>query len=301
MLSGTLAWGETLSFPTSGVAITSATLNISISPYGSGQAEIDATVQVLWKPTWEQIPSTTRALTVSVDGGPAMVLKGVRKIAPFARLFSRLSNVEPDLPSCPPGFDPQTAAVKLTGARGRTIGALTIDDLGECNKVLARLGRRRGAPLWDHGLLDLLWREGGVNTCRPSQLTSTIKLPTSNRARSIDIEMKNTSSIECSVDGYPKLSFLTPQHRTIEVRLARDRRHSKASLATAVPGGVLIITATGPKHRPRCPTRTIESVTIGLPRIAGELHASANRPVSICAGPITTSPVFNPGPFSVAF
>jgi hypothetical protein len=206
---GTLDWGETLTFPTSGVAITSSTLNISIEPYGRSQTQIDAAVQVLWKPTWEQIPATARELTVSVDRGPREIVSGQRKIAAFARLFAGLSNVPPGLFSCPPGVDPATAVVRLVGAAHRALGTVTIDDLGACNQVYLRLGSRRGAPLWDDGLLDLLWRERSVNTCRASQLTSTVTRAsthqTARRTASINIQLKNTSSTECSVDGYPKL------------------------------------------------------------------------------------------------
>jgi hypothetical protein len=302
---GTLDWGETLTFPTSGVAITSSTLNLSIEPYGRSQTQIDAAVQVLWKPAWEQIPATARALAVSVDRGPSEIVSGQRKIAPFARLFAGLSNVPPGLFSCPPGVDPATAVVRLLGAGHRTLGTVTIDDLGGCNQVNLRLGSHSGAPLWDDGLLDLLWRERGVNTCRASQLTSALTRAsthtTARRTASINIQLKNTSSTECSVDGYPKLRLLTPNGQALAVRLARSHRQFPVSLATAAPRDTLVITASWPKGRPPCPTRTIGSIAIRMPGVSGELHTSRRAPFSVCRGPITTSPVFNPGPFSASY
>jgi hypothetical protein len=302
---GTLDWGETLTFPTSGVAVTSATLNVSVEPYGRSQTQIDASVQVLWKPAWEQIPATARALAVSVDRGPSEMVSGQRNIAAFARLFAGLSNVPPGLFSCPPGVDPATAVVRLVGAGRRTLGTVRIDDLGACNQVDLRLGRRRGAPLWDDGLLDLLWRERGVNTCRASQLTSAVTRAsthaTAGRTASINIQVKNTSNTECSVDGYPKLRLLTPNGRPLAVRVARSHRQFPVSLATAAPGDALVITASWPKGRPPCPTRTIGSIALRMPGVSGELHASASDPVSVCRGPITISPVFNPGPFSAIY
>jgi Protein of unknown function (DUF4232) len=296
---GTLDWSETLDFPTSGVALTSATLDISIGPYGRSQTEIDTIATVLWKPTWEQIPAATRSLTVSVDGGPTVIVSGRHKIAAVARLFAKLSNVPPGSFSCPAGFDPATAVVRLDGADGRRLGTLTVSD-GGCDEVYVRLGSRRGAPLWDDGLLNLLWRERGVRTCRASQLTGTIKRALPNGAPSINIELKNTSPTECSLDGYPQLRLLSSDGRPLDVKLARDKKQFSASLATAAPGDTLVISATWPKGRTACPSQTIDSVAIGMPRVPGELHASSTVPVSVCRGPITVSPVFNPGPFSAA-
>lgn len=104
---GTLSWSEILTFPAMIPAVTSASLEIDLSPYGRSQTEIDATATILWRPSWEQIPLATRRLAVSVDNGPSMTVSGARRIDALARLFSELRNVPSFLPSCAGGFDPR--------------------------------------------------------------------------------------------------------------------------------------------------------------------------------------------------
>lgn len=191
--------------------------------------------------------------------------------------------------------------MRLIGAAGRSLGRLAIDDNGYCNQVFADIGGRRGTPLWDDGLLDLLWREGGVRGCLASQFTPTVKPPSRARATvSVNIELKNTSRSECSVDGYPGLRLLTPSGQPLQVRVRRDKQ-SLPSLATADRGETLVITATWRRSRAPCSTRAIDSIGIGIPGMSGRIDGSVPASLSICRGPLTISSVFNPGAFGAGY
>jgi Domain of unknown function (DUF4232) len=292
---GTLDWGETLSFRTSEAGLTSATLEISVDPYASSQARIDAVATVLWKPTWEQVPAGTRGLSVSVDRGPPVIVGARRRIAAFARLFAGLPTMAPGAYSCPAAFDPATALVRLRGAGGRTLGTVRVSDYG-CDEVQFRFGARRAAPLWDDGLLELLWRERAVRSCRASQLTGTItpaKLVAGGHA--IDIKLTNTSRTACSLDGFPRVAFRTADGATLQLGQAHDRTRAPKLVAAAVPRHALVITASWPESRASCPGRSFSSVTLRMPRVSGSLDASGSTAVSVCRGPVRISPVFNPG------
>jgi hypothetical protein len=227
------SWNERLSFPTLAGAVTSASVEIDLGPYGAAQTQFGAVVRVLWRPSWETIPADTRAVAVSVDRGRTLTVSGARTIAALRRVFARLSVVGPGAYSCPLALDSQTARVDLLDHSGRRLGSLNVQDVG-CNWVYYRLGVRRGAPLWDNGILDLLWREGGVLACASAQLAATITpVSRSGSTASLAIAIRNTSHSACSLDGFPTVELLTAQSSRLATPVHRARGRAAPSSATA--------------------------------------------------------------------
>ena len=303
--SGDGSWDEWLNFPTVAGAVTSASLEIDLSPYGAAQAQYSAVIRVLWRPRWEGIPADTSALAVRVDRGPTRTVSGARKIAALRRLFARLSVVGPGAYSCPLALEGQTAVVDLLDRAGRRLGRLDVEDEG-CNWVHFRLGARRGAPLWDNGVLDLLWREGGVLPCTSAQLAATVTpVSRSGPTTSMTVAIRNTGEHQCSVDGFPAVALLTVRGTRIAtpVRDAHGRGAASPTLVTLTPG--VSVSAefmlSWPRDGRSCPADAVTAMALRLPRVSGGLTVSTPAPVEVCRGPITATPVY-PGvsPGSVA-
>jgi hypothetical protein len=288
------SWNEWLSFLTVPGAITSASVEIDLGPYGASQTEFGAVVRVLWRPSWEEIPADTGALAVSVDDGRTLTVSGARKIAALRRVFARLSVVGPGAYSCPLALASQTALVDLLDRSGRLLGSLKVHDVG-CNWVYYRLGLRHGAPLWDNDILDLLWREGAVLACTSAQLAATVTpVSRSGPTASMAVAIRNTSHSECSVDGFPTVELLTSQGSRLATPVHRARGRaapSSATLATLAAGASAEFTLNWPRRGRSCPTAPVSSIAVGLPRVSGGLTLSTPAPVGICRGPITATPV----------
>jgi hypothetical protein len=298
------SWNEWLNFPTVPNAITSASVEIDLEPYGSSQTEFGAVVRVLWCPSWEEIPADTGALAVSVDDGRTLTVSGARKIEALRRVFARLSVVAPGAYSCPSALDNQTALVELLDRSGRLLGSLNVQDVG-CNWVYYRLGVRHGAPLWDNGILDLLWREGAVLACTSAQLAATVTpVSRSGPTASMAVAIRNTSDSECSLDGFPTVELLTSEGSRLATPIHRARGRaapSSATLATLAAGVSAEFTLSWPRSAPSCPAVPVSSIAFHLPRVSGGLTLSPPAPVGICRGPITATPVYvglSPPPLS---
>ena len=288
------SWNEWLSFPTVPGAITSASVEIDLGPYGAAQTEFGAVVRVLWRPTWEEIPAETRAVAVSVEHGRTLTVSGARTIAALRRVFARLSVIGPGAYSCPLALDSQTARVDLLDRSGRLLGGLNVQDVG-CNSVYYRLGMRRGPPLWDNGILDLLWREGGILACTSAQLAATVTpVSRSTSTASMTVAIRNTTPSECSLDGFPTVRLLASQGAQLATPIHRARGRaapSSAALVTLAGGATAEFTLSWPRSGRSCPAGAVSSIAFDLPHLSGRLTASTPAPVGICRGPITATPV----------
>jgi uncharacterized protein DUF4232 len=289
------SWNEWLSFPTVAGAVTSASVEIDLTPYGASQTEFGAVVRVLWRPSWEDIPADTAALAVSIDGGRTLTVSGARKIEALRRVFARLSVVGPGAYSCPAGLDSTTARVDLLDRARRLLGGLNVEDVG-CKWVHYRLGLRRGAPLWDNGILDLMWREGGALACTAAQLAATVTpVSHSGPTASMAVEIRNTSDSECSLDGFPGVELLTSQGSRLAIpirRAGRGAAPSSATLATLAAGVSAEFTLSWPRSGPSCPADPVNSIAFRLPHVMGALTLPTPAPVGICRGPVTATPVY---------
>ncbi len=286
------SWSEWLSFPTVPGAITSATVEIDLAPYGASQTELGAVTRVLWRPSWERIPAGTRALAVSVDGGATLTVAGVNTIAALRRLYARLSVVGPGVYSCPLALESQTARVDLLGRSGQLLGSLNVQDTG-CDWIYSRLAGRRAAPLWDDDILDLLWRDGAVLACRSAQLATTVApVSRSGATASMTIAIRNTGRSECSLDGVPSIELRTSRGDRLAISVHRARGQS-AVLATLGAGDSAAFTLSWPRTGGRtCPAAPVGAIAVHLPRVAGTITGSVPTAVEICRGPITVTPVF---------
>jgi hypothetical protein len=200
--------------------------------------------------------------------------------------------VAPGAYSCPLALDSQTALVDLLDRSGRLLGSLNVQDVG-CNWVYYRLGLRHGAPLWDNGILDLLWREGAVLACTSAQLAATVTpVSRSGSTASMAVAIRNTSDSECSLDGFPTVELLTPQGSRLATPIHRARGRAAPSSATLAAGVSAEFTLSWPRSGPSCPAGPVRSIAFRLPRVSGGLTLSTPAPVGICRGPITATPVY---------
>ena len=209
-------------------------------------------------------------------------------------MFARLPVLGPGAYSCPAAIDNQTARVDLLDHSRRLLGSLNVQDVG-CNWVNYRLGVRRGAPLWDNGILDLLWREDGVLACTSAQLAATVTaVSRSGSTASMAVALRNTSHDECSLDGFPAVALLTSQGSRLATPIRRARggdAPSSATLATLTAGASAEFTLSWPPSGRSCPAAPVSAIALGLPHVSGRLTVSTPAPIEICRGPITATPV----------
>jgi hypothetical protein len=86
--------------------LTSEVLQVSVAAGRGGGTAVRADAEVLWRPSWEEIPAGSRAAAVRLDGvtQPAMT---VADVAGLRDLINADGVVGPGFYSCPDGFSGQ--------------------------------------------------------------------------------------------------------------------------------------------------------------------------------------------------
>jgi hypothetical protein len=288
----TSSWQETRSFPGQTERVTSELLTISTAPAQGGGTAIRSDAVVLWRPTWEQIPSTARAARVRLDG----YVQGTVTGAGLARLRTLVDTqpvVAPGAYACPAGFPGQAIAVTFVDARGRALARIASNSADGCRWLSVRVGARRGPALlggWD--LPTRLWAAGALTRCTAAQLTVSVSKPSVYPAgASAAIRVRNNARAPCSLKGTPSIELMSAAGRRLPVS---DRRVGVSSSVVSAPRhGTLVAGVSWPARSRRCTLPLPTSARIGLPGVRPRVEVAltpSRRRLGPCSGRLSISP-----------
>jgi hypothetical protein len=285
-------WSEMVTFRDVTGRLTSEILQVSVAAGRGGGTAVRADAEVLWRPSWEQIPASTRAAAVKLDG----VAQPVMTVADVARVRD-LINADgvagPGGYSCPAGRSGQDVTVTFLDGRERPVARVSSNSLDGCDFLAISVGGRRGPALWGGAsLVQRLWSLGALVRCTAGQLTvSMSRVSDSPAGDSATISVHNRAQTPCSLQGYPSLELLSANGRRLPNAHTRER--SPPGVATA-PGHIGLSANVFWPAQTRCPKPAAASVIVRIPGIPHPfpvpLRTSRTR-FGPCDGQLTISPI----------
>ena len=221
--SSSSGWQEERSFPGQTRKVTSELLEITTAPASGGGTAIRADAIVLWRPTWEQVPASTDAARVRLDGFAQRTVTGAA-LAGLRSLVNTAPVVAPGAYSCPSGVPGQAIGITFIDARGLSLAHVAYDSGDGCAWMAMSVGATRGpALIGGYGLPPRLWSAGSLIHCTARQLSVSVGAPSVDPSRGgAQLTVHNLARAPCSLRGEPTISLRAASGRKLPVRRARQ-------------------------------------------------------------------------------
>lgn len=272
--TGPYYWSETRQFAPVVGQLSDEQLTVAVAAAPGGEAAVRADAQVLWRPSWEEIPASSRAATVRLDGVAQRTVRGAG-VRALRRLIDRQPVAGPGPFACPAGFPGQSVRVTFT-AGGQLLARAGYDSADGCGFIGITIGGRRAPALFDgQAMVQQLWSLGSLAHCAVKNVAVSISRPARTAGEgSATITVRNLTRSPCSLDGDPSLTLLSAGGQALPIRSARQA--SGVGVATAPAHGKLsaMLSWPAPAH---CARPLPATALVGLPGIAHRFRVAAAR------------------------
>jgi hypothetical protein len=260
-------WSEIRTFPGATGRLSSEMLQVSVAAAPGGGTAVRADAEVIWRPSWEQIPASSRAAKVQLDGVAQRTVRGMGT-ARLRELVDADSVVGPGGYSCPAGVQGQVVTVTFVDARARPVARVTYNSADGCDFMGISVRGRRGPELWGGAsLVQRLWSLGALARCTSGQLTVSVGRPSDAAGGdSATISVRNIARTPCTLKGYPSVELLSAAGRRLS---STDTGESSSAEVSTLPAGTKLVSALFWSPQPkRCSKASATSTVVRLPGIA---------------------------------